>query len=179
MAAAARTARAIKPAWWLLSEDLELEGDVDEPTEMGRNGRASCTPTRDPSSPEQKTSVDDEKVMEAESVVKEAVNHAVRCALMRVLIPLAAICVEVLVLRTPQRLVLADELHGALSFSKKATGHDQQTKAVPISPGIWRRLQVCSKVRPVRLHYGHDSMIAKLRFTYERRNFYGNITTHH
>jgi len=36
---------------------------------------------------------------------------------------------------------------------------------------------LCSAARPVRLHYGKDSTMAKFRFTYIRRNSYGNITT--
>jgi hypothetical protein len=36
---------------------------------------------------------------------------------------------------------------------------------------------VCSAEQPVQLHYGTESTMAKFRFTYLRRNAYGNVTT--
>jgi len=68
----ARPPRVVKPAWWLLSEDVQLEGDINDTIESSRRPRkrAKAAPTIAISAEEQKT-------LNAEKDVKEAVNHAV------------------------------------------------------------------------------------------------------
>lgn len=66
----ARPPRVVKPAWWLLSEDVQLEGDIDDtikPSKRPRK-RAKAAPA---------ISSEEQKALDAEKDVKEAVNHAV------------------------------------------------------------------------------------------------------
>jgi len=78
-AATARRQRAVKPAWWLLSEDLALDGDLDD--EDGNKSKRPPSRSNRQNDSTQSASDhverEEQKAKQVEKDLKEAVNHAV------------------------------------------------------------------------------------------------------
>jgi hypothetical protein len=74
----ARAPRAVQPAWWLLSEDLALDGDFGEPDDEPRQHQQhrKCQKPQDDSNSD--APLQSPAATQTESDLTEAIHHAVR-----------------------------------------------------------------------------------------------------